>query len=218
MRKWRAGARSFVGYKISPLLDKVRRGERGRVQSVAVRLSASARKISAPSSRWSIVATATLEGRLPPPFKAKLVQWKNRRSITRSFVSKTSTVQSIVSRWKARRGLSAMSKRKSAAVIPRRRSSPASYSRKRRASGFPTKRTMQLAQHLYEASSWAAKDRWTDHLHGTDSTRISDDAIAALRVLFKANTQELCSGKPNSFRSKKGAQDAHEAIRPTSLE
>src|SRR6187401_2206094 len=90
----------LVGYKISPLLwTKVRRGlSAGRVQSVAVRLVCEREKdIRAfePVEYWSL--TALLEGRLPPPFKAKLVQWKDQKVDNKKFrIENAATVQSIV--------------------------------------------------------------------------------------------------------------------------
>lgn len=90
----------LVGYKISPLLwNKVRRGlSAGRVQSVAVRLVCEReREIRAfePQEYWSL--TAQLEGRLPPPFKARLVQWRGQKVDNKNFrIESDSAVQEIV--------------------------------------------------------------------------------------------------------------------------
>src|SRR6185503_7962309 len=86
---------------------------------------------------------------------------------------------------------------------------------------FPTKRTMQVAQALYEGID-LKRDGGPVGLityMRTDSTRVSDDAVAEVRKLIaKKYGKEFVPEKPNVFKSKKNAQDAHEAIRPTSVE
>jgi DNA topoisomerase I len=79
---------------------------------------------------------------------------------------------------------------------------------------------MQLAQHLYEGVELGSEGSvgLITYMR-TDSTRISADALAAVRQHIQARYgKNYVPGKPNTFRSKKGAQDAHEAIRPTSLD
>ncbi|MDH3442351.1 MAG: type I DNA topoisomerase, partial [Deltaproteobacteria bacterium] len=86
--------------------------------------------------------------------------------------------------------------------------------------GYQPRRTMQLAQQLYEGVEIG--DEGSVGLityMRTDSTRISADALAAVRQhIDKQYGKNYIPGKPNTYRSKKAAQDAHEAIRPTSLE
>jgi DNA topoisomerase-1 len=87
--------------------------------------------------------------------------------------------------------------------------------------GFSAKRTMQVAQGLYEGVD-LGKDGGPVGLityMRTDSTRISPEAIGAVREFVEQRYgKNFVPAQPNAFKSKKGAQDAHEAIRPTSLE
>ena len=86
--------------------------------------------------------------------------------------------------------------------------------------GFQPRRTMQLAQQLYEGIELGNEGSvgLITYMR-TDSTRVSADALAAVRQHIQGQYgKAYVPGKPNTFRSKKGAQDAHEAIRPTALE
>ncbi len=87
--------------------------------------------------------------------------------------------------------------------------------------GFGAKRTMQIAQGLYEGID-LGKDGGPVGLityMRTDSTRLSPDAVKAAReYIAERYGAEFVPAQPNVFKSKKNAQDAHEAIRPTSLE
>jgi DNA topoisomerase-1 len=215
----------LVGYKISPLLwNKVRRGlSAGRVQSVAVRLVCEREKdIRAfePVEYWSL--TALLEGRLPPSFNAKLVQWKEQKVDNKKFrLENDATVQGII---QALEGapwvIGEVEKRER-----RRYPTPPFITSKlqqeaARKLGFQPRRTMQLAQQLYEGVELGSEGSvgLITYMR-TDSTRVSNDALAAVRQHIQAQYgKNYLPGKPNTFRSKKGAQDAHEAIRPTSLE
>jgi DNA topoisomerase I len=215
----------LVGYQISPLLwKKVRRGlSAGRVQSVAVRLVCEReREIRAFESveYWSLAAL--LEGRLPPSFKARLVQWQGQKVDNKKFrLENEAHVQEIV---KSLEGASweigEVEKKER-----RRYPTPPFVTSKlqqeaARKLGFQPRRTMQLAQHLYEGVELGSEGSvgLITYMR-TDSTRVSVDALAAVRQHIQAQFgKNYLPGKPNSFRSKKGAQDAHEAIRPTSLE
>ena len=215
----------LVGYQISPLLwKKVRRGlSAGRVQSVAVRLVCEReRDIRAFESveYWSL--TALLEGRLPPSFKARLVQWQGQKVDNKKFrLENEQLVQSIVASLQGAAWTIAEVEKKERRRYP----TPPFVTSKlqqeaARKLGFQPRRTMQLAQHLYEGVELG-----NDGSVGlitymrTDSTRVSADALAAVRGHIQGQYgKEYLPGKPNTFRSKKGAQDAHEAIRPTSLD
>ena len=215
----------LVGYQISPILwKKVRRGlSAGRVQSVAVRLVCEReREIRAfePVEYWSL--TALLEGRLPPSFRARLVQWRNQKVDNKKFrLENEQSVQEIVkSLENAAWIIGEVEKRER-----RRYPTPPFVTSKlqqeaARKLGFQPRRTMQLAQQLYEGIELG-----DDGSVGlitymrTDSTRVSADALNAVRQHIQGQYgKEYVPEKPNTFRSKKGAQDAHEAIRPTSLE
>ena len=215
----------LVGYQISPILwKKVRRGlSAGRVQSVAVRLVCEREKdIRAfePVEYWSL--TALLEGRLPPSFKAKLVQWKEQKVDNKKFrLENDATVQGIIrSLDDAAWVISEVEKKER-----RRYPAPPFVTSKlqqeaARKLGFQPRRTMQLAQQLYEGVELGSEGSvgLITYMR-TDSTRVSNDALGAVRQHIQAQYGEnYIPGQPNTFRSKKGAQDAHEAIRPTSLE
>src|ERR1044071_9609164 len=215
----------LVGYKISPLLwNKVRRGlSAGRVQSVAVRLVCEREKeIRAfdPVEYWSL--TALLEGRLPPSFKAKLAQWKGQKCDNRKFrLENDVTVQAIVSSLEGASWIIGDVEKKERRRYP----TPPFVTSKlqqeaSRKLGFQPKRTMQLAQHLYEGVELGSEGSvgLITYMR-TDSTRISNEALDAVRKHIGTHYgKDYVPGKPNTFRSKKGAQDAPDYIRPTSLE
>ena len=215
----------LVGYKISPLLwTKVRRGlSAGRVQSVAVRLVCEREKdIRAfePVEYWSL--TALLEGRLPPSFKAKLVQWKNQKIDNKKFrLENDETVQGIIKSLDGASWVIGDVEKKERRRFP---TSPFVTSKLQqeaaRKLGFQPKRTMQLAQQLYEGVELGSEGSvgLITYMR-TDSTRVSNDALDAVRRHIQSQYgKNYVPDKPNTFRSKKGTQDAHEAIRPTSLE
>ncbi|HEU5464842.1 MAG TPA: type I DNA topoisomerase [Candidatus Binatia bacterium] len=215
----------LVGYQISPLLwQKVRRGlSAGRVQSVAVRLVCEReREIRAfePIEYWSL--TALLEGRLPPSFRARLVQWQDQKVDNKKFrLENEQSVQEIVRSLEDAPWVIGEVEKKERRRYP----TPPFVTSKlqqeaARKLGFQPRRTMQLAQQLYEGVELG-----DDGSVGlitymrTDSTRVSTDALAAVRQYIQGQYgKAYLPGKPNTFRSKKSAQDAHEAIRPTSLE
>ncbi len=215
----------LVGYQISPLLwKKVRRGlSAGRVQSVAVRLVCEReREIRAFESveYWSL--TALLEGRLLPSFKARLVQWQGQKVDNKKFrLENEQRVQGIVKSLQDASWVIAEVEKKERRRYP---TAPFVTSKLQqeaaRKLGFQPRRTMQLAQQLYEGVELGNEGSvgLITYMR-TDSTRVSNDALAAVRQHIQAQYgNDYVPGKPNTFRSKKGAQDAHEAIRPTSLE
>jgi DNA topoisomerase I len=215
----------LVGYKISPLLwNKVRRGlSAGRVQSVAVRLVCEREtdiRAFEPVEYWSL--TALLEGRLPPSFKAKLIQWKEQKVDNKKFrLENDATVQGIIQSLDGAAWVIDEVEKKERRRYP----TPPFVTSKlqqeaARKLGFQPRRAMQLAQHLYEGVELGKEGSvgLITYMR-TDSTRVSNDALAAVRQHIQTNYgKNYLPGKPNTFRSKKGAQDAHEAIRPTSLE
>ena len=215
----------LVGYQISPLLwKKVRRGlSAGRVQSVAVRLVCEReREIRAFESveYWSL--TALLEGRLPPSFKARLVQWQGQKVDNKKFrLENEQHVQGVVQSLQDAPWVIAEVEKKERRRYP---TAPFVTSKLQqeaaRKLGFQPRRTMQLAQQLYEGVELGNEGSvgLITYMR-TDSTRVSNDALAAVRQHIQTQYgKDYVPGKPNTFRSKKGAQDAHEAIRPTSLE
>ncbi len=215
----------LVGYQISPILwKKVRRGlSAGRVQSVAVRLVCEReREIQnfVPQEYWSL--TAHLEGRITPAFDARLVEWKGQKIDGKKFrLENESLVQEIMgSLHGASWSVGEVEKRER-----RRYPTPPFVTSKlqqeaSRKLGFQPRRTMQIAQQLYEGVELGTEGSvgLITYMR-TDSTRISADAVGAARQFIKNQYgQEYLPEKPVNYRSKKGAQDAHEAIRPTSME
>jgi DNA topoisomerase-1 len=215
----------LVGYKISPLLwNKVRRGlSAGRVQSVAVRLVCEREKeIRAFNSQeyWSL--TALLEGRVPPAFKAHLVQWQRQKLDIKKFrLDSEPGVQEVIQSLEGASWVIGEVEKKERRRYP----TPPFVTSKlqqeaARKLGFQPKRTMQLAQQLYEGVELG--DEGSVGLityMRTDSTRVSNDALHAVRQFIAGQYgKNYLPERPNAYRSKKGAQDAHEAIRPTSLD
>ncbi len=209
----------LVGYKISPLLwDKVRRGiSAGRVQSVALRLVVEREaeiKAFKPAEYWSMQALFSKDG---IEFKANLfkIDAKDPKLPDRETVDlilkdvqdASWTVTEIEQKERSRKP--------SPPFITSRLQQDAA-----RKLGFSAKKTMTLAQHLYEGVDLG--DLGT---HGlitymrTDSVRIEPGALQSVRdFIEKQYGKQYLPSEPNVFKSKKGAQDAHEAIRPTSLE
>lgn len=211
----------LVGYKISPLLwKKVKRGlSAGRVQSVALRLICEReREIEefVPEEYWTI--TAELEHpEKPPPFKAKLVKEGGRKIE----IKDEGGAQRLLSRLQ---GLSFLVHR---VIRKERRRSPAppfiTSTLQQEASKrlrFSVKRTMVLAQQLYEGVELGEfGHRGLITYMRTDSVRVAPEAIEAARDLIREQFgPDYLPPKPHPFKSRRGAQEAHEAIRPASLE
>jgi len=210
----------LVGYNISPLLwDKVRRGlSAGRVQSVAVRLVVEReREIEAfvPVEYWHV--DAVLEGPGPPPFKARLHRIGEEK-VELGDGDAAHAAVAVVADGPFR--VAEVKKR------DRMQQPPAPFTTSRlqqdaaRALRFTAKRTMNVAQRLYEGRDLG--DAGTVGLityMRTDSVRISDDALAAVREHIAATYGAgYLPEAPRVFKSKGRTQDAHEAIRPASLE
>jgi DNA topoisomerase-1 len=209
----------LVGYQISPLLwRKVKGGlSAGRVQSVAVRIICDReRAIQAFESEeyWSI--TAHLEGNSPPPFTAKLVK-KNGKKIkipdekaSNVIIEELSEEKFIVEKIQKK-------------TVKRNPSPPFITSKLQqeaiRKLRFSAKKTMMVAQQLYEGIELSpGEPEGLITYMRTDSTRISNEAaMEALKLVREKFGDEYALNKPRFFKNKKKAQDAHEAIRPTSV-
>ena len=205
----------LVGYKLSPLLwDKVRRGlSAGRVQSVALKLVCEREaEIEAFQSEeyWHIVAR--LVGAVPPEFDAKLVK-KGKDTIKIGNEKEAKTILAVLDKVSYTvRSISTKERKKSAAP-------PFITSKLQQASRFTVKRTMMIAQQLYEGIELPGEGSvgLITYMR-TDSTRVSEQAIGDVReYIGKLYGPDFVPAKPNRFRAKKDAQDAHEAIRPTSM-
>jgi DNA topoisomerase I len=209
----------LVGYQISPILwDKVRRGlSAGRVQSVALRLVVDReRAIQAfvPEEYWSV--EARLEGSVPPAFEAKLrkVGGKEPGLASRE---KAEAARLAASREPFRLAKAERREKKRNPDPPFITSSlQRDAFRKLR---YSARRTMTLAQRLYEGVDVEGEPVGLITYMRTDSTRLSDSAVAACREHIRAAYgPEYVPGSPVKYKAKKGAQDAHEAIRPSSME
>src|SRR5262252_3725037 len=207
----------LVGYQVSPLLwDKVRRGiSAGRVQTVALRLIVEReREILAfkPEEYWSIIAK--LEGHEPPQFDARLVKVKGKTAEVKE-QKEADHILDVVKRSEFLVD-SVVTKEKKRNPVPPFTTSKLQQDAARRLR-FTVKKTMMLAQRLYEGIELGEEGRigLITYMR-TDSTRISDDAMQMVR----SYVSDIYGGpylpeKPVFYKSKKDAQDAHEAIRPT---
>lgn len=211
----------LVGYQVSPILwEKVRRGlSAGRVQSVAVRIICEReREIQdfVSEEYWSL--TATLKGKESPvPFDAKLSKWKGKKvkmaneqealAIKQTLEGTSYTVSKITRQEKQRH------------PFPPFITSRLQQEAYRKLS-FYAQKTMRVAQKLYEGMELG--DMGSVGLityMRTDSPRVANEAIRQVRDWIKDRFGEsYLPPKPNVYKSRKGAQDAHEAIRPTSME
>jgi len=208
----------LVGYQVSPLLwDKVRRGlSAGRVQTVALRLIVDReREIKAfvKEEYWTIAAH--LMGAKPPQFTANFVGiGEEKTPIPNGEEAERLRAALETADWSVR-SVDKRERRRNAAAPFTTSKLQQDASRKLR---FSVKRTMMIAQRLYEGVDLG--DEGTVGLityMRTDSTRVSNDAIAEVRELIaKEYGPEFRPETPNFFKSKKDTQDAHEAIRPTS--
>jgi DNA topoisomerase I len=224
----------LVGYKISPLLwDKVRRGlSAGRVQTVALRLIVDReREIRAFLKQEYWTLGVALNAKKPPVLSARLTKIDNGASLAlpvpaddakvpyKPYLANETASQSVVNDL-----ADAVYTVQSVATREKRRNPVPPFitstlqqeaSRKLR---FSVKRTMMLAQHLYEGKELGKEGTvgLITYMR-TDSTRISDDALAEVRSFVGDRYgQEYLPDAPIVYKSKKDAQDAHEAIRPTS--
>ena len=208
----------LVGYQVSPLLwDKVRRGlSAGRVQTVALRLIVEReREIKAfvKEEYWTIAAH--LMGAKPPQFTANFIGiGEEKTPIPNGEEADKLRAALEKANWSVR-SIDKRERRRNAAAPFTTSKLQQDASRKLR---FSVKRTMMIAQRLYEGVDLG--DEGTVGLityMRTDSTRVSNDAIAEVRELIaKEYGPEFRPEAPNFFKSKKDTQDAHEAIRPTS--
>jgi DNA topoisomerase-1 len=211
----------LVGYQISPLLwEKVRRGlSAGRVQSVVVRIICEReREINSfiPKEYWTI--TARLEKLTSEEtFEAKLSKVKGEKAdistgvMAREIIQGLDGADFIVSRVESKE---------------RKRHAPPPFitsklqqeaARKLR---FSAKKTMMVAQRLYEGVELgpAGSVGLITYMR-TDSTRVSEGALREVReYIGQRFGDRFLPPKPIRYKSKKGAQDAHEAVRPTSME
>jgi len=210
----------LVGYKISPLLwDKVRRGlSAGRVQTVALRLIVEReREIRnfVPREYWTI--DARLQAGAPPVFTARLqkrdgqaIELSNEaeaRRILEALEGAEFRVASVTTREKRRN------------PVPPFITSTLQQEAARKLR-FSVSRTMAIAQRLYEGVELGELGSigLITYMR-TDSTRVSEDALREVRAYIRERYgDKYLPEAPIRYKAKKDAQDAHEAIRPTSVQ
>ena len=209
----------IVGYKVSPLLwDKVRRGlSAGRVQTVALRLIVEReREIRAfvPKEYWTI--HALLAAGEPPAFEAKLAKYKGEDlEVPNEAEAQRILAEIERASWQVANVTQKEKRRFAPPPFTTSKLQQASYNRLR----FTAKRTMMLAQRLYEGVELGDEGAVALITYmRTDSVRVSTDALDQVRGQISSTYGEkYLPEKPNFFKSKKDAQEAHEAIRPTDV-
>ncbi|MBI9083847.1 MAG: type I DNA topoisomerase [Desulfobacterales bacterium] len=209
----------LVGYQISPLLwRKVAGGlSAGRVQSVAVRIICEReRAIQAfgPEEYWSI--TAHLQGQVPPPFTAKLAK-RNGEKIKIPNQAAAQEVLALIDGqpWRVQNVKKKTTRRNPLPPFTTSKLQQESIHKLK----FSARKTMSVAQQLYEGIDLGPGDpEGLITYMRTDSTRIAaeaaEEALSLIRQCFGNN---YAPDQPRFFKNRKKAQDAHEAIRPTTM-
>jgi len=223
----------LVGYKVSPLLWKNIGGKlsAGRVQTVAVRLVVDReREIEAfvKTEYWTIIAN--LAAKLPPNFDSKLYKIEDLTVKTSGFDQDLKKSETHIKDEKTAKDIVSEAEKENFIVDSvttkerKRNATPPFITSKlqqeaARKFGFPVKKAMSVAQKLYEGVEIGSEG-----LVGlitymrTDSTRVSDAALNEARDFIGSEYgKPYLPEKPNFYKGKKGAQDAHEAIRPTDV-
>src|SRR3989475_4405863 len=223
----------LVGYKVSPLLCRTIGGRlsAGRVQSVALRMVVEReREIEAfkKTEYWTIAANVA--GKEPPPFEARLLKVGEQTVKTSGFdqdlkkteilIGNEAQAQEIVNEAEKQTFVvnEVTTKERKRNPVPAFITSKLQQEASRKL-GFPVKRAMMIAQHLYEGVEIGPEGSvgLITYMR-TDSTRVSDTALNEARQFI--GTQYGAKYLPEKavhYRSKKAAQDAHEAIRPTEV-
>ncbi len=210
----------LVGYKLSPLLwRKVKKGlSAGRVQSVAVRIICDREEeINAfkPEEFWTITALLN-DAAQTQQFEAKFAERNGRKKLENKQQT-DEILEAIKGRDFVVAGVKKGEKKKSAPPP-----FTTSYLQQAAAGalGFTAKRTMLVAQQLYEGVELPGEGSvgLVTYIR-TDSTRVSDEALTAVREhIAKTYGKEYLPDTPNYFKKSKKAQDAHEAIRPSHMD
>jgi DNA topoisomerase-1 len=213
----------LVGYKISPLLwEKVRRGiSAGRVQSVALRLVADREKAIrafVPTEYWTITARLARPDGNGPEFPGRLAKVDGEKAAIPSQETADAIYRELQAPGTAYRvtALTRKEKRRNPVAPFTTSKLQQEAARKLR---FTAKKTMMVAQQLYEGIELgeAGSIGLITYMR-TDSTRISPDAQAEVRTFVAERYgAEFLPERPPAYKSGKGAQEAHEAIRPTSV-
>src|SRR6186713_202974 len=207
----------LVGYKISPILwDKVRRGlSAGRVQSVALKLICDReREIEGfvPEEYWHV--TARLAGTDPPDFDARLVKRGDAAAKVRTDAEAKAVLADLERADFVVSSVQTKERRKN--PVP-----PFITSKLQQASRFPVKKTMMVAQQLYEGIQLPDEEAPVGLITymRTDSVRVADQALDDVRGhIGTTYGADYVPEQANRYKVKTTAQDAHEAIRPTAMQ
>ncbi|MDY4219380.1 MAG: type I DNA topoisomerase [Candidatus Faecousia sp.] len=210
----------IVGYQLSPLLwKKVRRGlSAGRVQSVATRLVVDREneiRAFQPREYWSLDVTLNRVGK-PGSFLARYYGEEKKRELA-SEAETDAVIADITGQTFTVTNVKKAEKKRSAA--PPFTTSTLQQEASRKLNMTP-KRTMAIAQQLYEGVDVEGEGTLGLITYmRTDSLRLSDEALSAAKdFVCSRYGEKYYYGKPHQFKTKAGAQDAHEAIRPTHVE
>lgn len=210
----------IVGYQLSPLLwRKIHKGlSAGRVQSVAVKIVYDRDKEIenfVPEEYWTLVAKLR-ENAKAPIFEAEVVKYKGKK-LEMHNAEEAHAVEETLQKASYRVDEAVRKDRKRHAFPPLTTSSLQQEANRRL--NFTSKKTMMLAQQLYEGVSLGTKGSigLITYMR-TDSVRLASEAIAQIRAhVENSYGSEYLPEKPNFYATKKSAQDAHEAIRPTDI-
>lgn len=209
----------LVGYQVSPILwQTIYRGlSAGRVQSVALRLIVEReREIAAfvPQEYWSI--TAQLQGEKSDPFLSNLIKINNKKIAIKNEQAANAIVDDL-------RIKSYIIKNITKKEVSRKPAPPFTTSTMQqeaaRRLGYTAKKIMMIAQQLYEGIDLGEEGSvgLITYMR-TDSTRIAEEALLAAReYIVDSYGLEYLPQQPRTYKTKKSAQDAHEAVRPTSM-
>ncbi|MBP7634882.1 type I DNA topoisomerase [Candidatus Ozemobacteraceae bacterium] len=209
----------LVGYKLSPLLwKKVCLGlSAGRVQSVAVLLICDREKeilAFRPEEYWTIEAGVNTQDR--HPFTVKLTKTDGKKSVIGNGAEAKNIVSEIES---AGLRVANVLRRSRKQTPPPPFITSTLQQDAAQKFGFTSRRTMSIAQRLYEGVELAGEGHvgLISYMR-TDSVRISPEGLGEAREYIEKSFHERYGlEKPRAFKTRKGAQDAHEAIRPTSV-
>jgi DNA topoisomerase-1 len=209
----------IVGYKVSPLLwDKVRRGlSAGRVQTVALRLIVEREQLIrafVPQEYWTI--HAMLDAGNPPIFEAKLTKYKGEDIEVGNQEASDKVLAALKkAKWQVAAVTQKEKKRNPPPPFTTSKLQQAAFNRLR----YTAKRTMSLAQKLYEGVEFGDEGSVALITYmRTDSVNVSNDALAQVREMIPERFgSNYLPEKPNFYKSKKDAQEAHEAVRPTDV-
>jgi DNA topoisomerase I len=210
----------LVGYGVSPILwEKVRRGlSAGRVQSVAMRLICErerAVRAFVPEEYWTVLAH--LEATQPPLVAAALAKHNGKNIEIGAAVQAEGVRRDLEPAvFKVTKVTARERKRNPVPPFITSKLQQEAFNKLR----FSVKKTMQVAQRLYEGIELGPDGSvgLITYMR-TDSTRVADEALTAVRArIAESYGEDYLPDKPNVYKSRKDAQEAHEAIRPTYLD